>query len=348
MKPLIEIKNLTIEFFLKNGKLRACDDVSFTIYKNEVVGIIGESGSGKSTLASGILNLVQSPGKITSGEVYYYDDNDNKINLLDLSVSEYNEYRWKEIATVFQAAQNALNPVLRIKEHFIETFLAHSNDVNEEEIIKKAEEVLKYVRLDKSVLEYYPHQLSGGMKQRVLIALSLILDPKVILLDEPTTALDVITQWYILDILNDIHKRLGVTLIFLTHDISVISGVIDRIAVMYAGELVEYGEVDDVFKEQSHPYTKGLLNAIPTLKDDVTQRKAIPGNPPNLIQDFKECKFSPRCSVFLEGKCEADREKTKKMYFVNETQCTRCYKYAENLSIKDNVEVVINEPIKNR
>lgn len=333
MKPLIEVKNLTIEFFLKNGKLKACDNVSFTIYKNEVVGIIGESGSGKSTLASGILNLVQSPGKITSGEVYYYDDEDSKINLLDLNVNDFNEFRWKEIATVFQAAQNALNPVLKIKEHFIETVLAHDPETPTERIINKAEEVLKYVRLDTNVLEYYPHQLSGGMKQRVLIALSLILDPKVILLDEPTTALDVITQWYILDLLKDIHERLGVTLIFLTHDISVISGVIDRIAVMYAGELVEYGEVTEVFREPSHPYTKGLLNAIPTLNDDVTQRKAIPGNPPNLIQDFKECKFSPRCSIFLDGNCKADREKTKVMYDIDGNKCTRCYVMAERLKI---------------
>ncbi|MBS5884581.1 MAG: ABC transporter ATP-binding protein [Clostridium sp.] len=347
MKPLIEVKNLTIEFFLKNGNLKACDNITFTIYKNEVVGIIGESGSGKSTLASGILNLVQAPGKITSGEVYYYDDTDTKINLLDLSVNEFNEYRWKEIATVFQAAQNALNPVLKVKEHFIETVLAHDSNAKEEEIIKKAEEVLKHVRLDVSVLEYYPHQLSGGMKQRVLIALSLILEPKVILLDEPTTALDVITQWYILDILQDIHKRLGVTLIFLTHDISVISGVIDRIAVMYAGELVEYGEVDDVFEEPSHPYTKGLLNAIPTLSDDVTKRKAIPGNPPNLTQDFRECKFSPRCSVFLEGKCDADREKTKQMYFVNKTKCTRCYTFIENLENEEKEELE-DEFIKGR
>lgn len=332
-KPLIEVKNLEIEFFLKNGNLRACDNVSFTIYENEVVGIIGESGSGKSTLASGILNLVNSPGKIVGGEVYYYE-NGKKIDLLGLSTNEFNNYRWKEISTVFQAAQNALNPVLKIKEHFIETALAHDSDKSIDEIIKKAQEVLRYVRLDTNVLEYYPHQLSGGMKQRVLIALSLILDPKIIILDEPTTALDVITQWYILDLLKDIHERLGITLIFLTHDISVISGVIDRIAVMYAGELVEYGDVEDVFESPSHPYTKGLLNAIPTLNDDVTQRKAIPGNPPNLTQDFKECKFSPRCSIFLENKCKGDREKTKKMYFVNETKCTRCYKMAEELNVK--------------
>lgn len=344
-QPLIEVKNLTIEFFLKNGKLRACDDVSFTIYKNETLGIIGESGSGKSTLASGILNLVQSPGKITSGEVYYYDDENNKINLLDLKVNEFNEYRWKEIATVFQAAQNALNPVLKIKEHFIETVLAHDDDKNVEDIIKKAEEVLKFVRLDINVLEYYPYQLSGGMKQRVLIALSLILDPKVILLDEPTTALDVITQWYILDLLRDIHEKLGVTLIFLTHDISVISGVIDRIAVMYAGELVEYGDVVEVFNEPSHPYTKGLLNAIPTLYDDVTQRKAIPGNPPNLIQDFKECKFSPRCNIFMDGKCKADREKTKIMYSINDNKCTRCYYCSEAFSGESLVGVTAEEGV---
>jgi len=168
MKPLIEVKNLTIDFLLNNRKLRACDNVSFTIYKGEIVGIIGESGSGKSTLAAGILNLVQAPGKISSGEVYYYAENDEKINLLELSKNDFNNYRWSEIATVFQAAQNALNPVLRIEEHFLETVYAHTDTISYEDIIKKAEKVLEYVRLDKGVLKYYPHQLSGGMKQRVI------------------------------------------------------------------------------------------------------------------------------------------------------------------------------------
>ncbi|MBD7911288.1 MULTISPECIES: ABC transporter ATP-binding protein [Clostridium] len=329
MNPLIEIKNLTIDFVLNNGILRACDNVSFTINKGEIIGVIGESGSGKSTLASGILNLVQAPGKISSGEVYYYTENNEKVNLLKLNKNDLNNYRWSEISTVFQAAQNALNPVLRIEEHFLETVYAHTDKMSNEEILKKAEKVLSYVRLDKSVLEYYPHQLSGGMKQRVLIALSLILDPKVILLDEPTTALDVITQWYILDLLKQIHNDLGITLIFLTHDISVISGVIDRIAVMYAGEIVEYGKVEDVFNETSHPYTKGLLDAIPTLHDDITKRKAIPGSPPNLIQDFKECKFSPRCYMYLNEECDGDKKKTEALYKVNGNQCTRCYKYGE-------------------
>lgn len=335
MKPLLEIKNLTIEFFLRNTKLKACDNVSLTIYKNEIVGVIGESGSGKSTLASGILNLVQSPGKITNGSVYYYDDDNNKIDLLKCDKNTFNKYRWKEIATVFQAAQNALNPVLKIKEHFIETFLAHESKLSNEDMIKKSEEVLGFVRLDNEILNYYPHQLSGGMKQRVLIALSLILDPKVILLDEPTTALDVITQWYILDLLKEIHEKLGVTLIFLTHDISVISGIIDRIAVMYAGEVVEYGEVKSVFVEPSHPYTLGLINAIPTLKDDITKRKAIPGNPPNLTQEFVKCKFTERCMHALNNKCEGIREKTLELYKVEETKYTRCYKYFNDLKLNE-------------
>ena len=335
MKPLIEVRNLTIEFVVSNGVLRACDNVSFTIYKGEIVGVIGESGSGKSTLAAGILNLVQTPGKISSGEVYYYTENDEKISMLDLNKDEFNEYRWSEIATVFQAAQNALNPVLRISEHFIETVYAHTDKMSESEILEKAEKVLEYVRLDKNVLGYYPHQLSGGMKQRVLIALSLILDPKVILLDEPTTALDVITQWYILDLLKKIHDELGITLIFLTHDIAVISGIIDRIAVMYAGEIVEYGEVDNVFDEPSHPYTKGLLNAIPTLYDDVTQRKAIPGSPPNLTQKFEECKFSARCYMYLEGKCKGNKKKTESLYTISENQYTKCYTFAESLTKRE-------------
>lgn len=333
MKPLIEIKNLTIEFQVKGGKIKACDNVSITINKGEILGVIGESGSGKSTLASGILDLVQAPGKISKGDVYYYTDDDKKIDLLGLNREELNEYRWSEIATVFQAAQNALNPVLKIKDHFLETVYAHSPNMKEEDIIIKSEEVLKYVRLDKSVLDYYPHQLSGGMKQRVLIALSLILDPKIIILDEPTTALDVITQWYIMELLKEIHQKLGVTLVFLTHDISIISEVVDRIAVMYAGEIVECGDVEGVFTEPSHPYTKGLLNAIPTLHDNITERKAIPGNPPNLLEDFKTCKFAPRCYRFLSEQCTGNKEKTEELYEISKEQCTRCYAYAEEIKL---------------
>lgn len=327
---IIQVKDLTIDFKVESGILRACDHTSFDIYGNETLAIIGESGSGKSTLCSGILNMVNVPGKVSSGSVIYYSNyHHEQADILKMKPQQQTEFRWKEISTVFQAAQNALNPVLKIKEHFYETILAHKPDMKKEDMDKKIEKVLGYVRLDPAVKEYYPHHLSGGMKQRVLIALSLVLDPKVIILDEPTTALDVVTQYYILQLLSNIQKGFKITMVFLTHDIAVVSNIADRIAVMYGGEIVEYGRTEDVLGNPSHPYTKGLVNAIPTLHDDVTKRKAIHGTPPDLTQEFKFCKFKDRCPLCQEGKCAADYEKTRKMYQTGEGKFTRCYTMAE-------------------
>lgn len=327
---IIRVKDLTIDFKVENGTLRACDHTSFDIYRNEILAIIGESGSGKSTLCSGILNMVNTPGKVSSGSVVYYSDyGHEQADILKMKPQQETEFRWKEISTVFQAAQNALNPVLKIKEHFYETILAHKPEASKEDMDKQIKKVLGYVRLDPAVMEYYPHHLSGGMKQRVLIALSLVLDPKVIILDEPTTALDVVTQYYILQLLSNIQKGFEITMVFLTHDIAVVSNIADRIAVMYGGEIVEYGRTEDVLGNPSHPYTQGLVNAIPTLHDDVTKRKAIHGTPPDLTQEFKYCKFKDRCPVYQSGKCEADYEKTRKMYQTGEGKFTRCYNLAE-------------------
>lgn len=330
---IIEVKDLTIDFQVESGTLRACDHTSFEIYRNETVAIIGESGSGKSTLCSGILNMVNVPGKVTSGSVTYYSEYGHaKADVLKMKPQQETEFRWKEVATVFQAAQNALNPVLRIKEHFYETILAHKPEVKKEEMDEKIRKVLGYVRLDPAVMEYYPHHLSGGMKQRVLIALSLVLDPKVIILDEPTTALDVVTQYYILQLLSNIQKGFKITMVFLTHDIAVVSNISDRIAVMYGGEIVEYGRTEEVLGNPHHPYTKGLVDAIPTLHDDVTQRKAIHGTPPDLTAEFTYCKFRDRCPVYREGKCEADYQKTRRMYCVGDGVYTRCYTWAQENS----------------
>lgn len=327
---IIDVRDLTIDFEVENGTLRACDHTSFEIYRNETIAVIGESGSGKSTLCSGILNMVNVPGKVTSGSVTYYSEYQHaKADILKMTPQQETEFRWKEISTVFQAAQNALNPVLRIKEHFYETILAHKMDAKKEEMDEKIKKVLGYVRLDTAVMEYYPHHLSGGMKQRVLIALSLVLDPKVIILDEPTTALDVVTQYYILQLLSNIQKGFKITMVFLTHDIAVVSNIADRIAVMYGGEIVEYGKTEDVLGNPSHPYTKGLVDAIPTLRDDVTKRKAIRGTPPDLTGQFTHCKFMDRCMVYKEGKCEADYEKTRSLYQVGEKKYTRCYTWAQ-------------------
>lgn len=325
MQPILEIRNLCIDFKTNNGPLRACDSVSMTIYRGDIVGLIGESGSGKSTMASGILKTIKAPGKIAEGEIIYHTKDGKQVDLLKLSEAEYAKHRWTNITTVFQAAQNVLNPSLKIKEHFLETAWAHHTDMTDAQIIEKAKSLLADVRLEERVLDCYPHQLSGGMKQRTIIALSLLLEPDVLILDEPTTALDVITQWYIISILKKLHEKMGLTMIFLTHDVSIIGSIVDRIGVMYAGQLVEYGKVQDVFFHPTHPYTYGLMHAIPSLKDDVSKRRAIPGYPPNLLQLPNICRFKPRCQLALEGHCEGIKEKTDCMYDAKDQQLSRCY-----------------------
>jgi peptide/nickel transport system ATP-binding protein len=326
-ETILEIKNLSVEFKLHDKTIRACDNVNLTIERGEIVGIIGESGSGKSTLASGILNLIKAPGRISSGQVIYHPPDGDPVDLLQLTEEEFAGYRWTYLTSVFQAAQNVLNPSLKVKEHFIETALAHKAEMTEAEILAKAKVLLSQVRLEERVLECYPHQLSGGMKQRTIIALSLILNPDIIFLDEPTTALDVITQWYIIEILKQIQKEYGLTMVFLTHDVSIIGSVVDRLAVMYAGEIVEFGPVLELFKRPTHPYTAGLMNAIPSLRDDITLRKAIPGHPPDLSQLPDLCRFAPRCATYLAGNCLGNREKTEQLYESRPGQFTRCYSW---------------------
>ncbi|HBM81086.1 MAG: ABC transporter ATP-binding protein [Clostridiales bacterium] len=333
MKPIIEVKNLSIDFKVKNGILRACDKISITINDGEILGIIGESGSGKSTFASGILNLVANPGVISEGQIIYHTKDGESVDLLSLSQREYSKYRWTHLASVFQAAQNALNPVLTIKDHFLETAWAHDSKIKREEVISKAKKIMKQVRLEERVLDYYPHQLSGGMKQRAIIALSLLLDPEILILDEPTTALDVITQWYIIDILRKIHNESGITMIFLTHDVSIIGSIVDRIGVMYAGQVVECGDVEDVFKNPSHPYTYGLMHAVPSLHDDISKRKAISGYPPDLLNLPDRCRFSERCMFYISGRCQGDKERTDKLYPVKEGWYSRCYLWREVLKL---------------
>ncbi|MBZ9606345.1 ABC transporter ATP-binding protein [Clostridium estertheticum] len=330
MEKLLECKNITVEFdvkyFNEDKVLKAADNITLDIYKGEMLGIIGESGSGKSTLASAMLNLVREPGRISSGEVVYF----NGVNLLAVSEKEYNKYRWKDISTVFQAAQNSLNPIATIKDHFVETYTAHLDKVSNEVMMNRIKELLNFVRLDEKVLDSYPFELSGGMKQRVLIALSLLLEPKLIILDEPTTALDVITQWYILEILRKINKENGVSIVFLTHDISIIGSMVDRIAVMYAGELVEIGDVLDVYETPKHPYSKALLAAIPSLYDDVTTRRSIKGAPINMLDLKGECRFKNRCIYKGKVGCDGSDENSKELIKVKDNHYSRC-KYWEGI-----------------
>jgi len=320
---------MTVEYEVRNHDenkvLKAVEDVSLTIYKGEMLGIIGESGSGKSTLASAVLNLIREPGRISEGTVTYF----NGVNLLALSEKEYRQYRWKDIATVFQAAQNALNPIATVQDHFVETYLAHFPKTPEDQILERVKELLQFVRLDESVLASFAFELSGGMKQRVLIALSLLLEPKLIILDEPTTALDVITQWYILEILRKINQEKQIAIVFLTHDISIIGSMVDRIAVMYAGQFVEVGAVLDVYEQPKHPYTKALLSAIPSLFDEVTTRRSIKGSPVNMLDLKGECRFKSRCSLMKKVGCNGKEENSDALLETNKNHYSRCAYWRE-------------------
>jgi peptide/nickel transport system ATP-binding protein len=293
---IIEVRNLSVEFPLSSGTVHAVNNVDFDVPKGKITALVGESGSGKSTMAMTMLNVVSSPGVIREGSIYYKGKDVLKYNKREII-----KYKWKEVSMVFQAAQNALNPVMLIKDQIIETAKAHEAKSKENDIIKKASELLDFVRLEpKRILNSYPHELSGGMKQRVMIAFSLLLDPKLVILDEPTTALDVITQDYIFDILMKVHKEIGTTMLLLTHDIGIVAKAADRIGVMYAGEVVEVGDVYTMFKEATHPYTVNLMNAAPSLIDDLKDKKPIIGSTPNLLIKPKICSFITRCDSAMD------------------------------------------------
>lgn len=295
-RNIIEIRNLSVTFPLRNGTIHAVNNVNLDIPKGHITALVGESGSGKSTLAMTLLNHVSNPGVINNGQVFYKDNDIIKYNKTELK-----SHKWKEVSMVFQAAQNSLNPVMLIKDQFIETAKIHNHSEKEIDILKKASDLLEYVRLEpKRTLNSYPHELSGGMKQRVMIAFSLLLDPKLVILDEPTTALDVITQDYIFDILINIHKEMGTSMLLLTHDIGVVAKAADRVVVMYAGEVVEAGDVYTMFGEASHPYTVNLMKAAPSLIDDLKQKKPIVGSTPDLYSISEGCSFYKRCELAMD------------------------------------------------
>jgi len=296
MEYIIEFKNITVEYQMKRYNLRAVNDFSMKLPKGKITALVGESGSGKTTLASTLLNNVSKPGKIISGEIINYSQNE-PYNILDLSGKALDQFRWSKISMVFQGAQNALNPIMTVFEQFYETLLVHRPKITIDEATKICVHYLELVNLDQEkVFKSYPHELSGGMKQRVMIAFSLLLEPELIILDEPTTALDVIVQDYIFRLLKKINQELKISMLLLTHDISVVSKYADYVAVMYGGKLMEYGSVKSVFGKQLHPYTEGLINSTPTLDKDIDMIKTIPGSPPDLLNMPSGCIFHPRCS----------------------------------------------------
>jgi len=302
---VLDVKDLVVEYGTKPRPVQAVRGVSFRLYAGEAIALIGESGSGKSTLGMALLRLLTKPGYVRSGTVDYHRRDGTTIDVMSLGAEELRRFRWQECAMVFQSALNAMNPVLRVWDQMLDTVKAHRSSVKSAEVRERASELLRLVRLDpERVLPSYPHELSGGMRQRVAIAMSLLLEPQLLILDEPTTALDILTQRTIIDVLLDLRKRLDFAMIFISHDLAIAAELTDRVATMYAGRIIELGGVRDLFYAPKHPYTVGLLNAVPPIAGGLIQLKSIPGTPPSLLQLPAGCAFHPRCPYMTE-ECKA-------------------------------------------
>jgi len=300
---VLEVENLSITYAAARGAVKAVNDVSFTLHRGEALALIGESGSGKTTLSLALIRMLVRAAKVTRGRVRYFKNGQTR-DVLSLSEREMRRFRWSECAMVFQGAQNAFNPVLRLSEQFLDTARAHGRG-DRAWVKRRTLELFKLVRLDpERVWSSYPHELSGGMKQRALLALGVLLDPQVVILDEPTTALDILTQRAIIDVLAEMQARLGFSIIFISHDLALAAEMADRVATVYAGEIVEQGAVDDIFYRPLHPYTLGLLRSVPRLSGP-HDLASIPGSPPDLIDPPSGCKFHPRCP-FASARCARD------------------------------------------
>lgn len=299
MNKLLEVKNVSIEYKTEAGVMRAVDDVSFTLAVGESMGLVGESGCGKTTLAKSIMRLLAKNGKISDGEIRFKGE-----NLVEKTDEQIRQLRLKDIAMVSQSAMNALNPVHTVGKQLVEGIQAHTK-MSKDEAYKRAAEVFKMVGLEEKRLKSYPHQMSGGMKQRAIIAMALSLNPSLIIADEPTTALDVVVQDHILQQIIELQKAISSSMILITHDISVVSETCETIIVMYGGKIMEQAPTKVFFKMPVHPYSLGLNNAFPSITEIGETLISIPGTPPNLMQEQHGCRFSERCP-FATSKCETE------------------------------------------
>jgi peptide/nickel transport system ATP-binding protein len=303
--PVLSVRGLSIDYLTRRGPVRAVRDVSFDLEKSETLAIIGESGSGKTTLAVALIRLSPRGARVTSGEILYTKDGLTR-DVRTFEDDDLREYRWAECAMVFQAALNSFNPVITIWDQFLDTGRAHGMR-DRKRVHERASELLDLVHLDpRRVLPAYPHELSGGMKQRVLIAMSLMLEPQVVILDEPTTALDILTQRSIIDLLGQLRAKLGFSMIFISHDLSIAAELADRMITMYAGRVVERASVDDMFYRPRHPYSVALLRAVPRVSGALGNVASIPGSPPDLVRLPPGCSYVPRCPFAIDACRTAD------------------------------------------
>lgn len=301
-KVVLSVRNVSISYLTQRGRLQAVKNVSFDLHAGETLALIGESGCGKSTLTLGMIRVLHATGQIDAGEIRYTRRDGRLINVLGLNKEQLRQFLWKECAMVFQGALNSLNPVIKISAMIYDTAAAHGMD--KKEARDRALDLFQKVKLDPlRVFNAYPHELSGGMRQRTLLATALLLRPQVVLMDEPTTAVDILTQRSIIDVLKRLREELNFSVIFISHDLAVAAEIADTVATMYAGEIIEMGPVEDVFYRPRHAYTLGLLEAAPRLSAGHEDLQSIPGSPPDLVEPPPGCRFHLRCR-FATSECQ--------------------------------------------
>jgi peptide/nickel transport system ATP-binding protein len=291
---LLDVRNLRAHYLTPFGAVKAIEDVSFKLHKGVALGLAGESGCGKTTIALSIMRILPYPWKVLGGEILF-----KGTDILKLSDSELRKVRWKGISTVFQGAMASLNPLFKIGKQIADPIMIHEG-VKKTEAYARANSLLELVGIDASRAKNYPWELSGGMRQRVMVAMGLACNPEIIIADEPTTALDVIVAHQVMELIKDLREKLDLSMMLITHDISVIAQTCDELAVMYAGKLVELSDVDAMFESPLHPYTDALISAFPNIKGEKRQLKSIVGTPPDLINPPPGCKFNPRCPFAQE------------------------------------------------
>ncbi len=315
MGELLRVKKLNAGYRLNQSTVHAVRDVSFELKEKEFLGIAGESGCGKSTLAFGITRMLQPPGKVFSGGVEF-----DRKDLLKMEEEELRKTRWKDFSIVFQASMNVLNPVMKVKDQIFDAITYHTDEYNGR-LEERARELLALVNVSDKYLNAYPHQLSGGMKQRVVIATALALNPKMIIMDEPTTALDVVVQKKILQEIDELRKKFGFSIIFITHDLSLLVEISDTIAIMYAGSIVEKAPSNMLYKHPLHPYTYGLMNSFPPLVGQRKRLHGIAGHPPDLSREIKGCPFYERCARRIGGVCDKEEPRLVEVEPYHEVAC---------------------------
>jgi len=293
---ILDVQNLKTYYTTSRGAVKAVDDVNFEVEKGEAVGLAGESGCGKTTVALSILKILPLGGRIIAGKILF-----KNLDITKLEEDQIRQnIRWKGISIVFQGAMNALNPVYKVSDQITEAITTHEPDVTKEQAMERIEKLFELVGIEPSRASNYPHEFSGGMRQRAMIAMALASNPELLIADEPGTALDVIVAAQVLKLLRELKSKLNLSMILITHDLSIIAEICDKVAIMYAGKIVEHSNVVTVFKEPLHPYTQGLIGAFPSIKAPRSRMISIPGSPPDLLNPPSGCRFHPRCQYAMD------------------------------------------------